>query len=79
VRLFAYRGVAYEPYLNSGTRGKRPASSSGTVGGGKPADNVPDGSSQRAIGLPLRPMLTNGALPREGTCVSVVTTEEGNG
>ena len=36
-----------EPYLNSGTRGKRPASSSGTVGGGKPADNVPDGSSQK--------------------------------
>ncbi|GHO81641.1 hypothetical protein KSD_94120 [Ktedonobacter sp. SOSP1-85] len=37
-----------EPYLSSGTRGKRPASSSGTVGGGKPADNVPDGSSQKS-------------------------------
>ncbi len=33
--------------MNSGTRGKRPASSSGTVGGGKPADNVPDGSSRK--------------------------------
>jgi hypothetical protein len=36
-----------EPYLCSGTRGKRPASNSGTVGGGKPADNVPDGSSRK--------------------------------
>jgi len=35
------------PYLSSGTRGKRPAFSSGTAGGGKPADNVPDGSSQK--------------------------------
>ena len=37
-----------EPYLSSGTRGKRPAFSSGTAEGGKPADNVPDGSSQRS-------------------------------
>jgi hypothetical protein len=35
--------------------------------------------AERAIWLPLRSMLTNGALPREGTCTSVVTTEEGNG
>ena len=40
-------GLLQEPYLSSGTRGKRPTSSSGTVGGGKPADNVPDGSSQK--------------------------------
>ncbi len=31
------------PYLSGGTRGKRPASSSGTGGGGKQASNVPDG------------------------------------
>ncbi|MGZ3630325.1 MAG: hypothetical protein ACXVDN_22030 [Ktedonobacteraceae bacterium] len=37
-----------EPYLSSGTRGKRPAFSSGTAEGGKPADNVPDGSSQKS-------------------------------
>jgi len=48
VRLFAYRGVAQKgPYLSSGTRGERPASSRGTAGGGKPADNVPDGPSQK--------------------------------
>jgi hypothetical protein len=37
-----------EPYLSSGTRGKWPASSSGTAGGGKPTDNVPDGSSRKS-------------------------------
>lgn len=35
-----------EPYLSSGTRGERPASSRGTTGGGKPADNVPDDPSR---------------------------------
>src|SRR5260370_1317996 len=36
-----------EPYLSSGMRGKRPASSRGTARGGKPADNVSDGSSRK--------------------------------
>ena len=36
-----------EPYLSSGMRGERPASSRGTAGGGKPADNVPDGPSRK--------------------------------
>jgi len=36
-----------KPYLSSGTRGKRPAFSSGTAEGGKPADNVPDGPSRK--------------------------------
>jgi hypothetical protein len=36
-----------EPYLSSGTRGERPAFSSGTAGGGKPADNVLDGPSRK--------------------------------
>ena len=41
------RSCSKEPYLSSGTRGKRPAFSGGTAEGGKPADNVSDGSSQR--------------------------------
>jgi len=62
-----------EACVKSGTR-------SDTGGGGKPADNGPDGvRAARAIGLPLRPLLTNGALPREGTCVRVVPTEEEHG
>ena len=36
-----------EPYLSSGMRGERPASSRGTAEGGKPADNVPDGPSRK--------------------------------
>ncbi len=35
-----------EPYLSSGTRDERPASSRGTIGGGKPADNVPNDLSR---------------------------------
>jgi hypothetical protein len=32
--------------MSSGTRGERSASSRGTIGGGKPADNVLDGLSR---------------------------------
>ncbi len=40
------RSCSKEPYLSSGTRDKRPASSCGTIGGGKPADNVPNEPSR---------------------------------
>ncbi|WP_157506267.1 hypothetical protein [Ktedonobacter racemifer] len=60
-----------------GVSGLRPAAALVEVG--SPLTMYRMGLAERAIGLPLRPMLTNGALPREGICVSVVTTEEGNG
>ena len=46
---------------------------------GSPLTMYPVDLAEGTSGLPLRPMLTNGALPREGTCVNVVTTEGGNG
>jgi len=43
VRLLTAESVAHrEPCLSSDMRTERPASNSGTTGGGKPADNEPD-------------------------------------
>jgi hypothetical protein len=43
VRLLTAESVAHqESCVSSDTRTERPASNSGTVGGGKPADNEPD-------------------------------------
>jgi len=43
VRLLTAESVAHgEPYVSSDTRTERPAFNSGTVGGGKPADNDPN-------------------------------------
>src|SRR5437016_4343589 len=44
----SFRGIRpVRSYLSDGMRGKRPASGSGTVGGGKRASNVLDGSSRK--------------------------------
>ncbi|WP_201393945.1 hypothetical protein [Ktedonobacter sp. SOSP1-85] len=58
-----------------GVSGLRPAVA--LLGVGSPLTMYRMGLAKRAIGLPLRSMLTNGALPREGTCVSVVTRRQG--
>ncbi len=67
------------PYLSSGTRGERPASSRGTAGGGKPADNVSDGPSRKGpSGYPCdRGFRMGQNWPHEGTCVNVVTRRRG--
>ena len=74
VRLLAYREVAYKGrtcVVVRGVSGLRPAVA--LLGVGSPLIMYRVGLAERAIGLPLRSMLT------KGTCVSVVTTERGNG